>query len=111
MERTFLSVGAKYTETEIQKAALDNAIKKIEWFDLPAKKLPFSQGEALREMIKEMGNNPSKVGYGGLTCGAYYYSLLAMTNNYKEGEVKQATVYMLDTGIEAISLAVDTESR
>lgn len=108
MNRTFLKVGQQYTDTTNKRDTLALAVATIEWHPLPlGQSLPFSQGYALREMVVEMGVNPDKVGFGQVSLGAKAYSLLAMQNNYTEGEVKRVIVYAIDNGCAAVMVFCD----
>jgi hypothetical protein len=111
MNRTYTEAGKQYTDTEAQKAILQKGINSVQWFDLPAKNLPFSQGEGLRVMIKQVGNKPDKIGYGIVSVTHGVRSLLAIRCNYTSGEVKRATVYGIDNGHELVIVAVDTETN
>ena len=107
MNRKYLSAGHEFTNTDEKKKKIASAIEKLQWFDLPASKLPFSQGYALKEMILQIGNNPDKIAYGIFDNGM---TLLAMRNNYSDGEIRRATLYAIDNGVSVISVAVDEET-
>ncbi len=107
MNRIFLSVGKEFNDTEAKQAKVAVAINALQWFDLPASDLPFSQGQAINELIKQMGNNPDKIGYGIYDNNL---TLLGMRNNYSRGKVLRATVYAIDTGVEVVAVAVDEET-
>lgn len=110
-KRTYTTKGAEYTQTDKQKEKLQAAIERIQWFDLPLKdddSIPFSQGYALKNMVKVMGRKADRVGYG---IYGDRYSLLAMRNNYDSGDTRRATVYALDNGDDRVtSVAIDEET-
>lgn len=124
MERNYLPVGAEYTDTQSKKDAIAKAIGELEWIDLPANvvhgkngagtptigniTLPFSQGFALNQMIMQLGHNPDRIAHGILHDGV---ALLAMRNNYNEGEVRRATVYVLDFFDHLVPVASDRETE
>ena len=114
MKRNFLPVGTAFTNTSVKQTILDKAIAEIEWLDIDVKngvipELPFSQGYAIREMVKNIGNKVDKVGHGIISYGRECYAILAIRNNYTAGDVKRATLYAIDEGTHVTMIATDTE--
>lgn len=107
MNRIYSDVGKEFNNTKEKQEKIALAINSLKWFDLPVITLPFSQGYALIEMIKQAGNNTDKIGYGIYDDKLAF---LAMRNNYSEGNVRRATLYTIDTGTELINIAIDEET-
>ena len=109
MYRRFLSVGEKFNDTDAKKAIIHQAIQGLEWFHLPlTEKLPFMQGEGIKAMIQQMGKKVDKIAHGVIGNGL---GLLAMRNNYSDGEVRRATLYAIDLGDQLVPVAVDEENE
>lgn len=108
MQRKYLKAGAEFNNTTGKQLKIETSIKTLQWFNLPPDtNLPFSQGYALKEMVQQMGYKTDKIGYGTYDNSL---ALLAMRNNYQTGEIRRATLYAIDTGVELISIAVDEET-
>lgn len=109
MERKYLNVGKQFNDTDLKRHKITVAIKSLQWFNLhPKVQLPFMQGMGIKAMIQQMGCATDKVAHGIFEHGM---ALLAIRNNYRQGNIRRATLYAIDTGVELINVAADEETE
>lgn len=101
MTRTYTEVGKEeYTQEEIEES-----IKQIRWEDFRKTNLPFSQGECLKNIIKECNIPLSKINkmslHGAIKDSHGFY---ALDVNYKNGK---AYIYIADNGCSSCVVASD----
>ena len=102
----WLTIGKEYTDTYEKRAKILEAVKEVEWFNMPAKgealSLPMMPGEGIKAAIREFRiPKVSRVGHGRALAP---YGLIAIEGNYSNG---QAQIYLMDSGIELIPLFTD----
>lgn len=98
----WMKVGSIFAIDDEEKAEFISASNKVEWFDLPTgNKLPFSQGYAVQEMIKQF--------FGGKATAAGWmdtyrrYTLIAVRGIFTNGI---AEAFAIDTGSELMPVLV-----
>lgn len=101
MQNDWLNVGKQKVEELGGQDAILHAISGLEWIDVtqnPKISLPFSQGYALRELIKSFRLDPQKLAYHTTTGQRLDgHALLAVETKYGNGDT--AKIYVLDDGM------------
>jgi len=101
--RTYTEVGKSYSPEDI-----DNAISRNNWESFRTTDLPFSQGECIKQVIRECKIPVSKISrmdlHNSIRAGGENHAFYALDVKYANG---QAQIYIADDGCGAVVVASD----
>lgn len=106
MERTFTRVGKGYG---YERESIERSINELEWEKFRTDNLPFMQGEAIKQVIKQCNVPLSKIKkmalHGGLDRNSHEaIGFYGLDVDYKNGNAK---LYIADDGCEICIVASD----